>query len=204
MVRLMIASPSLSRRRLLSALPVGAAALAWGRGVAAGNEHRDDGRPELQRRFEERVFSTYWTWRRLESNELRRSQIAEERGRDLLEVMSNTTFFSEWQLIVGHIGLDESGHAWIGLMSIEKTTPRMILTNAGATAADTLRQRLPASVHSLAATLDKGDYVIASGELFHDHIDGYRELGRATGKPADVRMQYPHYCVRYTALRKAD
>ena len=200
----MIASPSLSRRRLLSALPVGAAALAWGRGVAAGNEHRDDGRPELQRRFEERVFSTYWTWRRLESNELRRAQLAEERGRDLREVMSDTTFFSEWQLIVGHVGLDEGGNAWIGLMSIENTTPRTILTNAGATAADSLSQRLSASILSVAATLEKGDYVIASGELFHDHLDGYRELGRVTGKPADVRMQYPQFCVRYTAMRKAN
>lgn len=117
--------------------------------------------------------------------------------------MTNKTAFSEWQLVVGQVGLDNDGRAWVGLMSMGDTTPKTILTNVAATAGDTLLQRLAPSLLDVAATLERGDCVFAAGELFPDQTDGYLELGRLVGKPAEVRMQFPQFCVRYTALRRA-
>lgn len=161
--------------------------------------------PPAQAAFQRGVFDTYWTWRRTESNELRRSYIPGERAREITHAMGGTTRFSDWDLVVVRVGVDDFGHVWIDLTQRGQATPRYLISNATLTADDALNQRLPlgSPMFDAISTLVVGDRVIASGEFIADDDDGYRELGRAMRRPIDQRMQYPVYSVRYTELRRA-
>lgn len=191
-------TPTISRRALSGICTL--AALAIPCAVAAAN----DTRPMAQQRFESYVHSTYWTWRRLESNAIRRGELLGDRARDLRDAMRDQNAFKDWQLAVVFVGLDPEGHAYIVLTSIEKTTPRTILTNISSTQDDRLGQRFPmgSPIYRAAAELVKGDIVVVSGEFFPDVDDGYRELGRVLDRPMEDRMRFPQFCVRYTDLRK--
>lgn len=190
---------SIYRRSLLAS----AFALAFMVVAASGSPPAAGAEPPDQVAFGRYIASAYWTWRRLESNEIARGTSIEDRGANLREAMKNETAFDGWELIVAHVGVDHQGHAWIALMQETKGTPRYILTSAVVDPDDVLRQRLPlgSPLYFVASTLVQGDRVIASGELFTDDRDGYVELGRFVKATMHDRMRMPQFLVRYTALR---
>lgn len=191
--------PSITRRGVLAAGFIAALARP-----AIAKVEPPDGMPKDQWLFESYVFMHYWTWRRVESNAIRRAELPGDRARDLREAMRDQTAFRNWQLTVVTVGLDNEGHAYIALMSRGKTTPRVLFTNIASTADDRLDQRLPlgSPIYKTATGLVRGDAVIASGEFFDDPDDGYRELGRQLNQPMEDRMRFPQFCVRWTDLRR--
>lgn len=160
--------------------------------------------PPEQLAFRKGVFDTYWTWQRTESNELRRSYVPGERAREITHALAGATRFTDWELVVSRVGVDDFGHVWVTLIQCRETTPRYQISNATMTPDDELDQRLPlgSPMFDAIATLVAGDRVVASGEFILDDADGYRELGRVMRMPIAERMRFPNYSVKYTALRR--
>lgn len=189
---------ALTRRRALAGL-AGATALAMRPAFAT-----DDRRPRDQRMFEAAALVAYSEWQMSAANEVRRALIVGNRARGLVHAMGGRTAFASWLLQVVAVGVDGEGHAHIALASTESLPMSVTFTNAATTPDDRHGQRLAlgSPVYKVAERMKSGDLVVASGELFADDEDGFRELGGLLGKPLQERIQDPLFAVRWTEMRR--